>query len=48
MLAVQYRRPVVAFVDSRDQIPGLPLAVPVLHDLAEVQAFVVTCVEQSR
>ncbi len=39
-LAVRYRRPVVAFVDARSDIPDLPDTVPVLSALADVQDFV--------
>ncbi len=39
-LAVHYGRPVVGFLRSRDEIPGLPSDVPIRADLAGVQAFV--------
>ena len=39
-LAVDYRRPIVAFVDSEDQIPGLSSEVPVERDFEAVRAFV--------
>ncbi|HEY4666240.1 MAG TPA: hypothetical protein VIH26_02935 [Anaerolineales bacterium] len=39
-LAVEYRRPVVAFVGSRGDIPGLPDKVPTAKTLEEVQEFV--------
>jgi len=39
-LAVAYGRPVIAFVDSPSDIPGLPEGVPVARELAEVVAFV--------
>lgn len=39
-LAVRYGRAVAAFLDSRDQLPGLPSDVPVYSDFAEVQRFV--------
>jgi uncharacterized protein (TIGR00725 family) len=39
-LAVRYRRPLVAFVGARTDIPKLPTGVPALGTLAEVQDFV--------
>jgi uncharacterized protein (TIGR00725 family) len=39
-LAVAYARPVIAFVDSPLDIPGLPESVPVARELAEVASFV--------
>ena len=39
-LAVRYAAPVVAYVDDRASIPGLPRAVPVESDFAGVKAFV--------
>lgn len=39
-LAVAYRRPIVAFMDSQAQIPGLPAQVPVHSDFERVQEFV--------
>jgi uncharacterized protein (TIGR00725 family) len=39
-LALRYGRPVIAFVDSRADIPGLPPAVPASGTLAAVQEFV--------
>ncbi len=41
-LAVRYERPVVAFVESDQDIPGLPDGVPVSSSLEGVQTFVVT------
>lgn len=40
VLAMRYRRPVIAFVASRDEIPGLPTSVPVASTLEEVARFV--------
>ena len=39
-LALQYRRPVVAFLESRDEIEDLAAGVRVESDLGGVQAFV--------
>jgi len=39
-LALRYRRPIAAYVDSRCDIPHLPDAVPILGKLSEVQDFV--------
>lgn len=39
-LALAYGRPVIAFVDSPADIPGLPASVPVARELDEVVAFV--------
>lgn len=39
-LAVGYGRPVIAFVDSAADIPGLPDGVPVAREIEEVVAFV--------
>ena len=39
-LAVDYRRPIVAFIDLEDQIPGLDSAVPLERDFEAVRAFV--------
>ncbi len=39
-LALRYGRPVVAWLDHPDQIPGLPRAVPVVDSLEAVQSFV--------
>lgn len=39
-LAIQYRRPVIAYLDDRGDIPGLPDAVPVANSLDEVAEFV--------
>ena len=41
-LAVWYERPVIAFVESDQEIPGLPDGVPISGSLEAVQAFVVT------
>jgi uncharacterized protein (TIGR00725 family) len=39
-LALRYRRPVVAFLRTRQEIPDLPDAVPAEGELGEVQEFV--------
>lgn len=39
-LALRYRRPIVAYLQSRTEIPRLPDEVPVLGNLRDVQAFV--------
>ncbi len=39
-LALRYGRPVVAFLNARDEIPDLPDGVPAHPDLEQVQAFV--------
>lgn len=39
-LALAYRRPIVAFLDSPDEIPGLSDRVPVHADLEDVQQFI--------
>jgi uncharacterized protein (TIGR00725 family) len=39
-LAVQYRRPSVAYLASRDEIPGLPLEIPAVATLSDLQAVV--------
>lgn len=39
-LAVRYHRPIVAFVDTRSDIPALPDTVPAVTELSEVQEFV--------
>jgi uncharacterized protein (TIGR00725 family) len=39
-LAVRYARPVIAFLDTRSDIPALPAEVPAVGTLAEVQDFV--------
>lgn len=38
-LAVRYNKPILAFLESRDQVPGLPSSVPVIRDIAEVEHF---------
>lgn len=47
MLAVSYGRPLVAFLDAPDQIPGLPRGVIVRSDLKDVQAFVRSAIQDS-
>ncbi|MBI1901653.1 MAG: DNA-binding protein, partial [Planctomycetia bacterium] len=39
-LAVRYRRPIVAWLHDRGEIPNLPDSVPVAADLPAVQRFV--------
>jgi uncharacterized protein (TIGR00725 family) len=39
-LAVQYGRPIAAYVQDRSEIPQLPETVPVVRTLKEIQAFV--------
>ena len=41
-LAIQYNRPVVAYLDNRAELPGLPPTVPVVNTLKAVQEFVKT------
>jgi predicted Rossmann-fold nucleotide-binding protein len=41
-LAVRYERPVVAFVESDQDIPGLPDSVPTCSSLEGVRTFVTT------
>ena len=45
-LAVAYGRPVVAYLDSRDQIPDLPVDVELGRDLEDVQSFVLAHLER--
>ena len=39
-LAIQYRRPIVAYLHDISELPGLPRGVPVVRSLAGVQEFV--------
>ena len=39
-LAVRYERPIIAFVESDQEIPGLPSSVSTSGSLAEVRTFV--------
>ena len=39
-LALRYNKPLIAYLKSRDEIPGLPDEVEVTSDLAAVKAFV--------
>lgn len=39
-LALRYGRPIVAFLDHREQIPGLAVEVPVARNLADVRRFI--------
>ena len=41
-LAVRYGRPIIAFVESDQEIPGLPNSVPISSSLEGVQTFVMT------
>ncbi len=41
-LALAYKRPIVAFLDSGDEIPGLSSKVPIRSDFGEVREFVET------
>ena len=45
-LAIQYNRPVVAYVHDRDELPGLPPTVPVVKTLKAVQEFFKTQLSQ--
>jgi len=40
VLALRYQRPIIAFVDSDQEIPGLPKRVPRVGSLEGVQKFV--------
>jgi len=44
-LAVRYGRPIIAFVESDQEIPGLPSSVSTSGSLAEVRTFVETQLE---
>jgi uncharacterized protein (TIGR00725 family) len=39
-LALSYNRPVVGYVESRDEIPGFPIEIPVCSTFEEIQEFV--------
>ena len=41
-LALCYRRPIVAWLDSRDMIPGLPDGIQIEHSLENVKSFVLS------
>ncbi len=41
-LAVRYERPIIAFVESDQEIPGLPKSVSISNSLAGVRTFVMT------
>ena len=41
-LAIKYERPVIAFLESDQEIPGLPSGVPISSSFEDVQTFVVT------
>lgn len=47
-LALEYGRPVVAYLESRSQIPGLPARVPVHESLQGVREFVETHLESTK
>lgn len=38
-LAVQYQRPVIAYLGARDEVPDLDEAIEVVNELAEVETF---------
>ena len=40
VLALSYQRSVISYLESRDEIPGLPAEIPVCSDLEGVQEFV--------
>ena len=40
-LAVMYERPVIAFIEADEEIPGLPDSVPIASSLEGVKSFVV-------
>jgi hypothetical protein len=44
-LAVRYERPIIAFVESDQEIPGLPNSVSISGSLAGVRTFVMTQLE---
>jgi hypothetical protein len=44
-LAIRYRRPAVAWLDRREDLPGLPGEVPVVRDLEEVRFFLLRHLE---
>lgn len=39
-LALSYKRPIVGFLKSRDEIPELPAGIPIFSELEEIQALV--------
>jgi len=41
-LAVRYQRPVIAFIESDRELPGLPASVPISSTLEGVRTFVTT------
>ena len=45
-LAVGYGTPIVAFIDCRDDIVGLPPEVPIESNFARIQAFVLGALEK--
>jgi len=47
-LAVQYGRPVIAYVDRAEDIPGLSKEVPATPDFEQVKAFVLAQIEKQR
>jgi len=47
-LALAYRRPIVAFLDSPDELPGLSDEVPVHADFDEVRKFVESSLDPAR
>ena len=47
-LAMQYNRPVAAFVHNRDELFGIPHTIPVVNTLKAVQEFIKTYVSRNR
>ncbi len=46
-LALTYGRPLIAWLGTRDEIPGLPVEVPVADEFSEIQRFVLSHVPTS-
>jgi uncharacterized protein (TIGR00725 family) len=46
-LALQYGRPLIAYLERRDEIPGLPEAVRAQADFGAIRAFVETALAES-
>jgi uncharacterized protein (TIGR00725 family) len=47
-LALRYQKPLIAYLNARDEIPGLPDEVRVEADLSQVQAFIAQQLEARR
>lgn len=47
-LALRYGRPAIAYLDSRDDLPGLPGEIPVEPEFVRVEAFVRAACERRR